>query len=76
MFSNVPSIGKFIVVGSSASSCVPALSAISQVLQVLQRFVAFSCLQPLYLLTLIKQIEWQQFTPDCKYAHPWMRLVM
>ncbi|KAM0904191.1 hypothetical protein ACQ4PT_018161 [Festuca glaucescens] len=34
--SNVPSIGKFIVVGSSASR-VPALSAISHVMRVLQR---------------------------------------
>ncbi|XP_047066939.1 amidase 1-like [Lolium rigidum] len=35
--SNVPSIGKFILVGSSASSGVPALSAISHVMRVLQR---------------------------------------
>lgn len=36
---NVLSIGKFTNDGSSASSCVPALSAISQVMRVLQRSV-------------------------------------
>uniref|UniRef100_A0ACD5WM85 Uncharacterized protein n=1 Tax=Avena sativa TaxID=4498 RepID=A0ACD5WM85_AVESA len=54
--SNVPSIGKFIVLDdtSASSSGVPALSAISHVMRLLQRSVAWSVLQSICLCPFVE----------------------